>query len=367
MQRRINTSHLIGAPLKMIDSKLYESYLAFSKESFGVLITTITQWFSPTIVRVSGNKSIPKQLFRRADGGLECRFADRMVMMANHQLYTDWLYIWWIAYTNKRHGNIFIVLKDSLKNVPLIGWSAQLYNFIFLSRNWEKDAHQFQSKLDKLSNSQDPMWLLIFPEGTNLASCTREKSQAWAAKNKVQDMKHQLLPRSKGIQLCLKRLNKSVEWLYDCTIAYGGIPQGQYGQDIFTLSGSLLEGKPPESVNMYFRRFRISTIPFTDDKAFEIWLRNRWREKDYLLEHFARYQVFPEDEGWLLRQKRADQARRLSASPAKYIQAELKSKSEEEFLSIFTPLACVLMVAALMMENPQLKEVRPGTKRHWLA
>jgi 1-acyl-sn-glycerol-3-phosphate acyltransferase len=122
-------------------------------------------------------------------------------MMANHQvcdpslttkltrqLYTDWLYLWWVAYTNNMHGYIYIILKESLKNVPIVGWGAQFYNFIFLSRNWERDIKPFGSRLDKLSNS-NPMWLLIFPEGTNLAKETRERSKAWADKNCIEDMK----------------------------------------------------------------------------------------------------------------------------------------------------------------------------------
>ena len=82
----ISASQFLGAPLKAIDPKFYESYMAFTKQSFGVLITTMTQWWSPTIVRVSGDKSLPKQLFHRQDGTLECRFPKRLVMMANHQV-----------------------------------------------------------------------------------------------------------------------------------------------------------------------------------------------------------------------------------------------------------------------------------------
>jgi hypothetical protein len=82
----ISASQFLGAPLKAIDPKFYDAYMAFTKQSFGVLITTMTQWWSPTVVRVSGDKSIPKQLFRKGDGSLECRFPKRLVMMANHQV-----------------------------------------------------------------------------------------------------------------------------------------------------------------------------------------------------------------------------------------------------------------------------------------
>jgi 1-acyl-sn-glycerol-3-phosphate acyltransferase len=339
----ISASQFLGAPLKAIDPKFYGAYMAFTKQSFGVLITTMTQWWSPTVVRVSGDSSIPKQLFRKKDGSLECRFPKRIVMMANHQLYTDWLYLWWVAYTNNMHGYIYIILKESLKNVPIIGWGAQFYNFIFLSRKWEQDKHQFQEHLDNLNNPADPMWLLIFPEGTNLAKGTRERSKAWAEKNGLQDMKHQLLPRSRGLQFTLQRLQKTTEWLYDCTIGYEGVPPGKFGQDIFTLRSSMFEGRPPKSVNMHFRRFKISTIPIDDDQAFEVWVRNRWREKDYLLEHFSRFNRFPNDIHWMTKQQKAGRTTLIS-QPAKWIETEIKSNSLEEFLSIFAPLTSVMMV-----------------------
>lgn len=337
----INATQFLGAPLKMLDPEFYSAYMAFTKQSFGVLLTSMTQWWSPTVVRVSGDTSIPKQLARRADGNLECKFPSRLVMMANHQLYTDWLYLWWVSYTNNMHGYIYIIMKESLKNIPIFGWGAQFYNFIFLKRDWEADKQNFEKHLNQLDDPKKPMWLLIFPEGTNLAKSTKEKSKEWARKNGLTDMKHQLLPRSKGLQFCLKNLRNSTEWLYDCTIGYEGIPPGQFGQDIFTLRSSMFEGRPPKSVNMHFRRFKISEIPIDNDRAFEVWLRNRWREKDYLLEHFAQYNTFPEDPNWMIKQK---QNKTKGPIPAKCIETQIKSNKLEEFLSIFAPLSSVLMV-----------------------
>jgi 1-acyl-sn-glycerol-3-phosphate acyltransferase len=130
--------------------------MAFTKQSFGVFVTTMTQWFSSTMIRASGDQSMPKQLFRKQDGSLECKFPKRLVLMTNHQLYSDWLYVWYISDTNNMHGYIYIIFKESLKNLPLVGWGAQFYNFIFLSRNWEKDKKQFTKHLDQLDKSDNP-------------------------------------------------------------------------------------------------------------------------------------------------------------------------------------------------------------------
>lgn len=156
------------------------------------------------------------------------------MLIANHQVYTDWLYLWWIAYTNRMHGHIFIILKESLKYIPIIGQGMMFYGFIFMARKWLSDKPRLQHRLEKLkskhsgplSGSQqlDPMWLLIYPEGTNLSVNTKKASDAYSQKKGLTPFKHVLLPRSTGLFFCLQQLKGTVDWLYDCTVAYEGPP-----------------------------------------------------------------------------------------------------------------------------------------------
>jgi 1-acyl-sn-glycerol-3-phosphate acyltransferase len=230
----IHVTQLLGLPLYFFNKDYYYAYMALTKQSFGLLITTITQWFSPTLIRVSGDPSMRGQLKQTRDGRLETTFPERLVLMANHQLYTDWLYLWWIAYTSKMHGHIYIILKEALKYVPVIGPGMMFYGFVFMARRWQLDMPRLRHRLEKLkahhsgplSGSQilDPMWLLIYPEGTNLSANTRKQSRAWAAKQGISDMQHQLLPRSTGLYFCLQQLKGTVDWLYDCTVTYEGTP-----------------------------------------------------------------------------------------------------------------------------------------------
>lgn len=85
-QNSISASQFLGAPLKLIDPAFYDGYMAYTKESFAVLITCLTQWWAPTVVRVSGDESMRGQLIQMKDGSLKCNFADRMILMANHQV-----------------------------------------------------------------------------------------------------------------------------------------------------------------------------------------------------------------------------------------------------------------------------------------
>jgi len=97
------------------------------------------------------------------------------------------------------------------------------------------------------------------------------------------------------------------------------VPRGEYAQDIFTLKASYLEGRPPKSVSMYWRRFKISSIPIDDEKAFETWLRAHWTAKDKLLEGFVRTGRFPAE------------------TAAGFIESEIRARRWYEFLQIFAP------------------------------
>ena len=234
----IHATQLLGSPLYLINRDYYYAYMSLTKQSFGIFIITITQWFSPTTIRISGDASVRGQLVTAKDGRLKTKFPERLVMIGNHQLYSDWLYLWWIAYTSLMHGHVFIILKESLKYIPIIGPGMMFYGFVFMARNWAKDRLRLQHRLRKLARSQhggpmsgkrgakslDPMWLIIYPEGTNLSGNTRKGSAKWAAKQGIKDFEHALLPRSTGLLYCLQELKGTVDWIYDCTVAYEGIP-----------------------------------------------------------------------------------------------------------------------------------------------
>jgi Acyltransferase C-terminus len=69
--------------------------------------------------------------------------------------------------------------------------------------------------------------------------------------------------------------------------------KGIYPDRYFTLRSTYGQGRPPKSVNMYWRRWAIADIPLDDQKAFEEWLLKRWREKDALLDQFFETGRFP--------------------------------------------------------------------------
>jgi lysocardiolipin and lysophospholipid acyltransferase len=152
------------------------------------------------------------------------------MLMSRNQIYSDWLYLWWAAYTNSRKmgGHVYIMLKDQIQYIPFVGLGLRLAGFIFMSRKMQTDQPRLAHRMKQLSlrgsKGLNPMWLLIFPEGTNLGINGRAKSNQWAAKQGIEDMKYQLIPRSTGTYFCLKALEGNLEWVYDCTVAYDGAP-----------------------------------------------------------------------------------------------------------------------------------------------
>ncbi|KAF2109747.1 acyltransferase-domain-containing protein [Lophiotrema nucula] len=295
----IHVLQWLGSPLYCINRRWFHEWQVKAKEMCALLLFALNQWASSCTVKVSGDASVRHQIRSAPEGQIILDFPDRLVLIANHQIYTDWIFLWWSAYIAKHHGHFLVVLKDSLRRIPVFGPGMMFFDWIFLSRRWEKDRPRLQEHMESLSRpgSRFPMWLLIFPEGTNLSENTRGISKKWAEKMGIPDLKYILLPRTRGLHLCVERLGDSIEWLYDCTISYDGVPSGEYGQDIYTLKSLYVEGFKAPNVNIHWRRFAVKDIPLIDPAAFDQWLYERWAEKDKLLEYAEHHGHFPAEGG----------------------------------------------------------------------
>ncbi|GAB7363571.1 hypothetical protein MBLNU230_g4142t1 [Neophaeotheca triangularis] len=331
----IHIGQIICLVLYPFSKTAFNNYVAFTKQAAGLLIISLTDWWCPTTLRLTGDSSVSHQLHQR-NGRIECTFDKRAVLVSNHQIYTDWSYLWFTAYMSNVTGHIYIMLKDSLKWIPVLGPGLQLFGFIFMSRKWANDEAIMQRQLDKLNTSADstnpqapldPAWLLVFPEGTNLSANQRRLSAAYAAKSGQQDMLHTVLPRSTGLRLCLMGLAHTVEYMYDCTIGYEAIGHGEYAAETYTLRSTYFQGRNPASVSMHWRRFRIADMPLHDADDFHQWLLRRWREKDELLEAFM-------DTG------------RFTANEGDCVEQRMGVVSQFEYLKVWMPCALALALLA---------------------
>lgn len=315
----IQINQILGMPLYLYDKSWFYAWIARTKQQFAMVCVTIAQLFAPTRVVVTGDESTGHQIKSGTYGRVETGFNERMILMSNHQIYADWIFIWWAAYTSRMHGAIYIVLKDSLKWIPVIGTGMQLFGFIFMARNWERDRPAIEHRLKQLQADKDwPMWLLLYPEGTNLSPTTIEKARTYSKKVDGPFLERTLLPRSTGIRYCVKNLKKTVEYIYDCTIAYEPI-DSIFAAKKYTLRSMFFEGRPPKRVHMHWRRFAIRDIP-EEEKAFEQWLYERWVEKDKMLVDFYKQGKF---------------------EATKRVEADMGLRHFSEILDIWTPLLAI--------------------------
>lgn len=79
-------TQIMGCPLYYYNKDWFYAWMAVTKQQFGVVITTMTHFWAPVKMRVSGDESVRGQLRKTEDGRLECDFPERMVLIANHQV-----------------------------------------------------------------------------------------------------------------------------------------------------------------------------------------------------------------------------------------------------------------------------------------
>eukprot|EP00250_Pteridium_aquilinum_P024437 c29077_g1_i1 orf=85-1260(+) len=208
---------------------------------------------------------------------------ERAIIMCNHRTEVDWMYVWSLALRKKRVGWVKYVVKSSVKNVPIFGWAFHVLEFLLIDRRWEVDEHVFRTMLSSFKGPEDPLWLVIFPEGTDYTELKCEKSQKYAEEHGLPKLHHVLLPRIKGIYACLAQLQDSIDAVYDLTIGYKS-------QCPLFIDNAL--GTDPKEVHIHIKRIPISDIPGPDTEVSE-WLVKEFSRKDALLSQFYREGTFP--------------------------------------------------------------------------
>ncbi|KAJ1918390.1 hypothetical protein H4219_002616 [Mycoemilia scoparia] len=210
------------------------------------------------------------------------------MVIANHQAYTDWMYLWILAYFEKADYYIKVILKYELRKLPV---GMRIFRFIFIKRNWAEDQKIFDDHISIIKDSSLPTLLLIFPEGTTISNKTLKKRSEFAKKMGWKEPTHVLFPRSTGMHYCLDKLKGDLPYIYDITIGYEGLKPGEIPEDKYGLLNTFARSIYPRNVHMYFRRFSTKDIP-TNKPEFELWIRDRFYEKDKMLDYFYKNQRF---------------------------------------------------------------------------
>lgn len=211
---------------------------------------------------------------------------ENVMVIANHQAMTDINTLFRLARQQGRIGDLKWFVKDIIKYIPGIGWGMIFLDCIFLKRDWKRDRERLFKQLSRFERDQIPVWTLSFVEGTRLRPHKLESSIKYAQERGWVAHEHLLLPRTKGFCLTLEALSGHLDAVYDATIGYvDGVPTiWQWCR------GDV------RKVALHVRRFELSEIP-RDEGALSEWLRERWIEKDALLDHYYQHGDWPPAEG----------------------------------------------------------------------
>ncbi len=98
---------------------------------------------------------------------------------------------------------------------------------------------------------------------------------------------------------------------------------------------------------MYWRRFAISSIPLDDAQSFDRWIRDRWLEKDDLLDYYMQHGRFPANADVDTLVTRDDPG--TSTHEAGYIETEVRQRYWWEFVQIFVGIIPFSILAKLIL------------------
>ncbi|KAJ1977330.1 hypothetical protein H4R35_002347 [Dimargaris xerosporica] len=298
----LNFLQFLFLPLWLIDKQLFRRWCHQTEHYFAQTLILVTQLLAPTDVVFTHDDSLESVVQVRGGGAkqaavlpshlVELDLSPRAIVIANHQVYMDWIYLWFVAYYARCSGYVKIILKDSLRDIPIFGWGMQFFRFIFLKRNWAQDKQMFLTQISETAQAHSPFWLTLFPEGTTITAKTLAKSHEYAQTTELPLTRHVLLPRATGLYHVCQGLRQSADYVYDITMGLEGLTGDQFPQDVYTIPGMYLEGHYPRQVHIHVRRYPIADVP-ADLEKFQRWILQRWQEKDWLMAYFYRHGEFP--------------------------------------------------------------------------
>jgi len=278
---------VIGLLINLVQAVLYipvtktlfrklNYYLVYGLQGY---LLSLGDWCSNNVVNVYCSKDMQEMIKKKE--------VEHALCLMNHHTELDWLYAWMLGDRLGILGNCRAFVKDSLKYVPILGWSWAMSDMIFLKREWEKDQETMIEKINILVDYPSPMWLLLFPEGTRF---TAEKHQAclrFAGQSKLPLLLHHLTPRTKGFSFIVDNVDREkLKAVYDVTLVVGE------GSAPFNVN-SIINGRSTIG-NILVRRIPIDTIP-KDKVESAAWLHNLYKEKDDFKHNFLTTGNFYQD------------------------------------------------------------------------
>lgn len=207
----------------------------------------------------------------------------RCIVLSNHLTNYDWIYVLVILNKLGMYREVTIILKESLKNLPIYGYGMRVFGYIFLERKWNVDQEILKRGLKQLKE-KNSFYLLIFPEGTIIDSETHKKSKKFCTTNNITihnkpfNPENVILPRKTGYDMIFDNLKDKIDGIIDITLITN--PYTKYPSEIYDAKDVFVK----RSCNVNFSA--LIEVYDTADVQKKDWLYELYKEKDELLSEY---------------------------------------------------------------------------------
>lgn len=201
-------------------------------------------------------------------------------------------------------GNCKAYAKKAISYIPAIGWAWKFGEFVFLERSFDKDKEIIERQVGEILDYPDPVWvsevysssteffvcdhfvsfyllrcqLLLGAEGTRFTEKKRDASVQFARERGIPELKHHLIPRTKGFTASLKPLKAKCPSILNIQLVF------KKDDNVQPTMSNLLHGRAVTG-HMYVQRIDMNDVPADDAGAAEF-LHELFRFKDRLQDSF---------------------------------------------------------------------------------
>ena len=208
---------------------------------------------------------------------------ENALVIPNHQSSLDIVALLSFAWRCGRLGDLKWFVKDPVKYVPGIGWGMKFLDCVFVKRDWAKDSQRIDALFRKYKESQIPLFLVSFLEGTRRTPDKLKKAQVYAKEQNLHVPQHSLVPRTKGFVASMEGLHEHLDAVYDVTLGY---PQDTV-PTLLTCITARLSG-----YDIHVKRYPITELP-KDADGLNAWVMDRFQEKDERMVNYHTQKCFP--------------------------------------------------------------------------
>ncbi|AFM99220.1 lysophospholipid acyltransferase [Encephalitozoon hellem ATCC 50504] len=236
------------------------------------------------LTRAMFSRYFPHRVFIRYNPTILKR--NRNVIISNHLTEYDWLFVCCVLHCFERFEDICIILKMSLRSIPLLGYGMKFFQFIFLNRKISKDRELIMSGASRLKR-EGKYDLLLFPEGTYIDKYSHPKSHKWSVdasievEGRIFDPEEVLIPRTTGFKILRENIRDDMEGIIDITMI--GNPHIKYPNDVFSYWDVIVNKS--QKVNFMFF---LDYIPNSDSMDGNDFLLKLFEKKEKMISEFKR-------------------------------------------------------------------------------